>query len=123
MTKVKTDALSAIVGIVCLLEFLAMVSFAYGAAAPTGALLKAQQDAEARGFIFETNRDEIVAKARKEGRMRALSSLESTTIKAMADAFRSEYPFLNVHVEELTGTDANQRFILEMKSGRATSWD
>jgi len=93
------------------------------AASPSAALLKAKQEAEAKGYIFETSRDDIVAKAKKEGRMRALSSLESQTIKAMADAFRSEYPFLNVHVEELTGTDANQRFILEMKAGRATSWD
>jgi spermidine/putrescine-binding protein len=91
------------------------------AAELSGALQKAQQ--ESKGFTFETSRNEIIAKARKEGRLRALSSLEAGTIKAMAEAFRAEYPFLTVHVEELTGTDANQRFILEMKSGRATSWD
>lgn len=100
-----------------------MIGFASGAAAPSPALLKAKQDAEAKGFVFEASRDEILAKAKKEGRMRALSSLESSTIKAMAEAFRSEYPFLNVYVEELSGTDANQRFILEMKAGRATNWD
>jgi ABC-type thiamine transport system substrate-binding protein len=55
--------------------------------------------------------------------MRALSSLEAGTIKAMAAAFKAEYPFLDVHVEELSGTDANQRFILEMKGGMAKDWD
>ena len=100
-----------------------MTGIAHGAAAPAMTLLKAKQDAEARSYLFETSRDEILAKAKREGRMRALSSLESSTIKAMAEAFRSEYPFLNVHVEELTGSDANQRFVLEMKAGRAGNWD
>lgn len=93
------------------------------AASANPALQKAKQEAEAKGFVFETSRDEILAKARKEGKMRALSSMEPNTIKAMADAFRSEYPFLDVYVEEQTGTDAIQRFILEMKSGRAVGWD
>jgi len=93
------------------------------AAAADSALLKTKKDAEAKGYIFETSRDEIVAKAKKEGMMRALSSLESDTIKAMAAAFKAEYPFLDVYVEELSGTDANQRFILEMKGGMAKNWD
>src|SRR5262245_24479742 len=92
-------------------------------AAPTAALNKAKQEAEAKGFVFESSRDEIIAKAKKEGRMRAVSSLEPATIKAMTEGFRAEYPFLNVSVEELTGTDANQRFVLELKSGRSGNWD
>ena len=96
---------------------------ALGAAAPAPALLKAKQEAEAKGYIFETSRDEIVAKAKKEGRMRALSSLEPETMKAVRDAFKAEYPFLDVYVEELTGTDSNQRFMLEMKAGMAKGWD
>ena len=123
MTKVKTDALSALVGFICLLQSLAITGMAQGATAPAAALLKAKQDAAAKGYIFESSREEILAKARKEGRLRALSSLEGPTIKAMTDGFRAEYPFLNVNVEELTGTDANQRFVLEMKAGRAGNWD
>src|SRR5262245_8486259 len=92
-------------------------------AAPTAALNKAKQEAEAKGFVFETSRDEIIAKAKKEGRMRAVSSLEPATIKAMSEGFRAEYPFLNVYVEEVTGTDSNQRFVLELKSGRTGNWD
>ena len=93
------------------------------AAAANPALAKAKQEAEAKGHIFEASRDEIIAKAKSEGKLRALSSLEPQTFKALAAAFKTEYPFLNVHVEELTGTDANQRFVLEMKSGRTTNWD
>jgi hypothetical protein len=115
-------SLRSIIGFLCALQLLATFGLALGAA-PAPALLKAKQEAEAKGYIFEGSRDEIIAKAKKEGRMRALSSLEAPTIKAMADAFRSEYPFLNVHVEELTGTDANQRFVLEMKGGKTPNWD
>jgi len=92
-------------------------------AAADAALMQAKKEAESKGLIFETSRAEIIAKAKKEGTMRALSSLDTETIKAMAAAFKAEYPFLNVHVEEMTGTDSNQRFILEMKSGLAKNWD
>jgi ABC-type glycerol-3-phosphate transport system substrate-binding protein len=122
IVKTKTGSCPLIIRFLCALQLLWGAGTAFSAS-PTAALLKAKQEAETKGYIFETSRDEIIARAKKEGRMRALSSLESSTIKAMAEAFRSEYPFLNVHVEELTGTDANQRFILEMKAGRATNWD
>ena len=123
MNNAKTYSLPGIIFLICALQWLATVVGAYGAAAPAAALLKAKQEAETRGYIFETGRDEILAKAKKEGRLRALSSLEGPTIKAMADGFRAEYPFLNVYVEEVTGTDANQRFVLEMKAGRTANWD
>ncbi|HET8564604.1 MAG TPA: extracellular solute-binding protein [Candidatus Binatia bacterium] len=93
------------------------------AASAAPAVLKAKQEAEAKSYIFESSRNEIIAKAKKEGRLRALSSLEPQTIKALRNAFKAEYSFLDVHVEELTGTDANQRFLLEMKAGRASTWD
>jgi len=100
-----------------------LISSSALAAVASPAVLKAKQEAEAKGYIFEASRDEIVAKARKEGRLRALSSLDSQTMKALRDAFRADYPFLDVYIEELTGSDANQRFVLEMKTGRATGWD
>lgn len=93
------------------------------AASPSPALIKAKQDAEARGHIFLTTHDEIVAGAKREGRLRVLGSLTPSTYKAMINAFKRHYPFLDVAVEEITGTDAPQRFLLELKSGRATDWD
>ncbi|MGH7845565.1 MAG: ABC transporter substrate-binding protein [Candidatus Binatia bacterium] len=91
-------------------------------AAPSSALLKAKQEAEAKGFIFETSHDEVVAKAKKEGRLRALSNLEPPTIRAMSDAFRKRYA-IDVHAEEITGAEAGQRFVLELKGGRVKDWD
>ena len=87
------------------------------------ALQKAKQDAEAKGFIFETSHDEIVAKARKEGKLRVISSLEMENLKPVSDAFRKKYPFIDLRAEEIAGTDTYQRMLLEMKAGTASGWD
>ena len=78
--------------------------------------MKAKQEAEAKGFSFETSRDEIVAKAKKEGRLRALSSLDPGSFKPMADSFKKKYPFIDIQIHEITGTEAIQRHLLELKS-------
>ena len=86
-------------------------------------MLKAKQEAEARGYILPTSRAEIVANAKKEGKLRALSGLTSSALKPMVEAFKRKYPFIETYVEEIQGTDSYQRFLLELKSGRATGWD
>jgi len=77
---------------------------------------KAKQEAESKGYVFVTSRDEIVAKAKNEGRLRALSGLSTSAMKPMVEAFKKKYPFLDVYVEEIEGTEAYQRFLLELKS-------
>ena len=99
------------------------VSSYAAAATPSPALLKAKKDAEAKGFLFETSRDEIVAKAKKEGKIRVLSSLDPETFKPMTDSFKKKYPFLDIEIHEITGPDAMQRFILELKAGTVREWD
>ena len=86
-------------------------------------LTKVKRDAEAKGYIFETSRDEIVAKAKKEGRLRVLSTMEIRVIKALRDAFSKKYPFIDTRAEELGSVDENQRFLLEIKAGAAKGWD
>ena len=100
----------------------------YGAqalAASAGpAATKTKQDPGSKGFIFETNRDEIVAKAKKEGKLRVMSSLDPGSFKPMADSFKKKYPFIvDVHMHEMTGTEAIQRFLLELKAGTVKEWD
>jgi iron(III) transport system substrate-binding protein len=87
------------------------------------ALLKAKKDADARGYTFITSHNEIVNKAKQEGRLRVLAEMEPPTIKAALKAFTAKYPFINLHIEEITGTDAARRNILEIKSGMAKEWD
>ena len=96
---------------------------ALGAAAPSPALIKAKQDAETRGFAFETSRDEIIAKAKKEGKLRALSSLDPGSFKPMVDSFKKKYPFIDIQIHEITGTEAIQRHLLELKAGTVKDWD
>jgi len=93
------------------------------AAQVSAGLLKAKKDAEAKGYIFATSKDEIVAKAKEEGKLEVLTFLENDARKAMIEGFQKKYPFGHVSSENIGGTDEYQRFILEMKTGRAKRWD
>jgi len=93
------------------------------AAAASAALQKAKQESESKGFIFETSRDEIIAKAKKEGRLRVLTSLENEALKPVSEAFKKKYPFIDLRADEIAGTDTYQRMLLEMKAGTASGWD
>ena len=95
---------------------------AFGAAGPSPSLLKAKQEAEAKGYIFFSSHDEIVAQAKKEGRLHVLSSTEQEVLNASAEAFKKKYPFINVRCEEVGGTETYQRMLQEMKAGVA-KWD
>jgi iron(III) transport system substrate-binding protein len=94
---------------------------AYAAAAGS-ALLKAKQEAEAKGYVSFTSRDEIVSKAKKEGKLRVVAG-DASALKAVAEAFRKRYPFIDLHAESTTGIESIQRFLLEIKSGAAKEWD
>ena len=83
----------------------AWVLAANAAAQDSATLAKAKVEAEAKGYIFETSRDAIVAKAKKEGKLVVFSSQDAETIRAAADAFRKKYPFIDVKATEIAGTD------------------
>src|SRR5262245_888371 len=108
-------------------SFVLPLSLAFAASVTIAAspdLLKAKKEAEAVGYTFIASHDEIVARAKKEGKLRVNSGLEPQNFKALVDAFKQKYPFLtDVKVEGLTGTEANQRFLLEIKAGQAKGWD
>ena len=89
---------------------------------PSATLLKAKQDAEGKGYVFLTSHDEIVARAKKEGKLRVFSSQEPPAIKAIASAFKQKYPFIDVQAQELIGMENYQRALTEMKAGFA-KWD
>ena len=117
MTRHKAPILA----LASLLAVLVAPAGLLGAASP--ALQKAKQESESKGFLFETSTDEIVAKAKKEGRLRVLTSLDIDALKLVADAFKKKYPFIDLRTEEIAGTDSHQRLILEMKAGTTSGWD
>jgi iron(III) transport system substrate-binding protein len=84
---------------------------------------KAKQESEAKGFVFETSRDEVDSRAKKEAKLRVVSSLEMDALKPIAEAFKKKYPFIDLRAEEIAGTDALQRMLLEIKAGTATGLD
>jgi iron(III) transport system substrate-binding protein len=93
------------------------------AASPGPALEKAKKDAEAKSYVFFSNRDEIIAKAKKEGKLRVLANLEPPNIRATTVAFIKRYPFIDLYVEEAQGTEQMQRRFLAIQSGMAKEWD
>jgi len=72
---------------------------------------------------FAASHDEIVVKAKQEGSLKGLLGLEREAIKHLTQGFGNKYPFIRTSFEEITGTDAAQRFLLELKAGSASQWD
>jgi len=101
-----------------------LLAVAINAGADTASLLKAKKDAEAKGFVFVASHDEIVALSRKEGKLGVVTGLEAANFKPLISGFKQKYPFFSdIQIKEISGTEAFQRFILEMKSGKAKDWD
>lgn len=101
--------------------FLTQLSFA---ATTHPGLTKAKQEAEAKGYLFIADREEIVAKAQKEGKLRVISSMEPETAKASVAAFKKKYPLIDLSVQPRTGSESAQQLVLHVKSGTASKdWD
>lgn len=96
----------------------------FGAAvAPSGTILAQTKGAPgAKGYIVAATHDEIVAKAKQEGKLVVLSSQDQASIKGALEVFRKKYPFIDVKATEIGGTDTYLRMIQEMKIGKA-DWD
>jgi ABC-type Fe3+ transport system substrate-binding protein len=108
------------------LFFLASSLFAapgFAASATAVTLQKAKQAADAKGYAFITSHDEILANAKKEGKLRVQSSLDPNTFKPLMDSFKKKYPFVDIEIQEMTGTDTAQRHLLELKAGTVKDWD
>src|SRR5262245_410500 len=117
-----------------MIRFIALVTFfavlgswleAYDASAASlsPALQETKRNAEVKGFVFETSHDEIVTKAKKEGRVKALTGLDPETFPHMIESFKRKYPFIDVELVEIQGPDAAQRFVMELKARTAQKWD
>jgi ABC-type Fe3+ transport system substrate-binding protein len=102
---------------------LVIVSSTVSVEAQSAALRQAKSSAEAKGYVFETNHDEIVAKAKKERQLRFLSTWDSKVVEQMSKGLKKKYPFLDLTVGEHGSVESAQRFLLELKAGRGKEWD
>ncbi len=81
------------------------------------------QQAAPKGYAFYSSREEVVEKAKQEGKLNLLINMEVATLKAAADGFMRKYPFVQVQAKDIDGTEMAQRNLLEIKSGQAHEWD
>lgn len=79
--------------------------------------------ADTQTYTFIASHDEIVAKAKKEGKLRVVSTMDPSNIKASSAAFKKRYPFIDINVVESQGVEAAQRLLLTIKGGAAREWD
>jgi iron(III) transport system substrate-binding protein len=98
------------------------VGSVFAGAAPSAPMLKAKKEAEANGYIFFTEHDEIVSRAKREGKLKVFSGQDPKSLKAVTEAFKKKYPFIDVRAEGIDGTEIYQRMLQEMKAGLA-KWD
>jgi hypothetical protein len=109
----------------CLIFFGFLLVSAAQAAVPDSALRQAKSEAEAKGYIFLTDHNEIEAHAKKEGALKVFSGLDGQrTLRDLGNQFRKKYPFIaSFHAEERGSGGASQRFLMEIKAGLAKEWD
>ena len=95
------------------------------AAAASPALLNAKKEAETKGHVFFASHDEIVAAAKKEGKLRVMTGLEPQNSQPLIKAFKQKYPFVgDIQIHEIPGgPDAYRKILLEIKSGQGKGWD
>src|SRR5215510_3955028 len=103
-----------------LIPWACMASTAFSAS-PSVTVLKAKQDAESRGYVFFASHEEIVSKAKTEGKLLVLAGLEDS-IEAITEAFKRSTS-IDLRIEALKRPDDGQRVLLEVKAGAAKNWD
>ena len=86
-------------------------------------LEKAKTSAQNLGYTFIGSHSEILAGAKREGKLRVLNTLDAETTNQLIKAFREKYPFISVEGQEVAGTEGAQRFLLEMQAGQTKDWD
>jgi ABC-type Fe3+ transport system substrate-binding protein len=95
----------------------ALASTAALAAEPGPLLLKAKKEAEAKGYLFAASHQEIVNRAKQEGKVRVIVSLDAGILKRLSEGFTKKYPFIQVQADEIRGIDAYTRQLQELRAG------
>ena len=85
-----------------------------------------QAKSEARpGYIFLSNHDEIVARAKSEGRLKVFSGLDGqrTLKKGLGEQFRKKDPFITSFQAEERGSGGASALSHGDQSGARQEWD
>src|SRR5262245_15582085 len=113
-----TSMTSRVAGLLLLSFAVSFVMPAEGSAGEVSpGLLKAKKDSEGKGFLFAASHDEIVSKAKQEGKLRVLVSIDAGILKRLSEGFTKKYPFIQVQADEIRGIDAYTRQLQELQAG------
>jgi ABC-type thiamine transport system substrate-binding protein len=80
------------------------------------------RESASKDYVFFTNRDEILSKAKKEGKLHTGLALEGS-LKVTAEAFKKKFPFIDLQVQNLRVIEDSQKALMQVKAGAATDWD
>ena len=80
---------------------------------------KRKEEATKKGMIYLT-KDEIVAGAKKEGKVIVAPGYQESTRVPLVQAFQKKYPFLTVEWRIVQDDGGEHKQILEMQAGRST---
>src|SRR5262245_19870156 len=117
----RSTAYKIVVSLNVLASLVLAATYVGGATADA---VKTQKESETKGYIAFRNHDEIVSMARKEGKLKVSTGLETPNFKPLVAGFKQKYPFMSdVQLEAIRGTDVYQRFLLEIQAGQAKEWD
>ena len=99
----RITVLKKLIGSFNLLLLLLMLASTHAVAA-SPALLQTKQEAEAKGYFSFASHDEIVAMAKKEGKLVVITGLESPNFKPLINRFKQKYPFFtDIQIREISG--------------------
>ena len=118
-TRRHTTIMASVIAWTCCLWSASLDALA---ASTSPALLKAKQQAESKGYVFFTSREEIISRAEKERKLRILVGLDGS-LQSTVEAFKKKYPFIEPYLQTIKSPDDGQRLLLEAKANVAQDWD
>ena len=75
--------------------------------------------AQAQGAVAPPTKDEILTRAKQEGKLSVVPGYDRTTIEPLVSAFKKKYPFIDVSWQIVTGITAAQKQLFDLVAGKA----
>jgi iron(III) transport system substrate-binding protein len=85
-----------------------------------GVLYHSAAAAQTKGGTISVTKDEILARAKQEGKLSLIPGYDKSTIAPLVAAFKKKYPFIDVSWQMVTGIAAAQRQLFDLAAGKAS---
>jgi len=84
-----------------------------------GVLTESAAIAQTKEARLKVSKEEILARAKREGKLSLFPGYDKSTIGPLVSAFTKKYPFIDVSWQMVTGIAAAQRQLFELAAGKA----